>query len=48
MSEHREFSSADKPSEGTLHFHCGGQALQVFAARDFDCTLRFGGRRLPV
>jgi hypothetical protein len=23
-------------SEGTFHFHCGGQALQVFAMWDFD------------
>jgi hypothetical protein len=26
------------PSEGTLHFLRGGQALQVVAARDFDCA----------
>ena len=30
---------AVKPSEGTLHCHCDGQALQVFEARDCDGAL---------
>jgi len=30
-------------SEATFHFHRGGEALQVFAARDFDGAQRFGG-----
>ncbi len=33
---------AMKLLEGTLHCHCGGQALQVFTARDFDGARRAG------